>query len=203
MEETHTEIKPIKEPKPFTSVAQMDRLRRLAAEGDRIYTQERFEADLAITNVSSLPTAEKAAVPYKSLAQARRCDSLVEAGSISREIFERDLMATNIEAIPWRAGPLKPEDPDEAGQEEFRAKLAARQSEIGQGGRHGFAGVEALIILMIIGFVFLGLFGLPSYRCHAKTGKMGLPGSYSVTTGCMVRTGKGWIPLENFRHIDD
>ena len=72
----------------------------------------------------------KPAKPFASLAQARRCDSMVTEGVVTKEVFERDLLATDLEAIPWRKGPLKPEDPDQAGQDEFRAALIARKAAL-------------------------------------------------------------------------
>lgn len=57
---------------------------------------------------------------FKSLAQMRRCDTLIAAGTITKEVFQRDLAATDVESIPWRVGPLKPEDPDQAGQDAYR-----------------------------------------------------------------------------------
>ena len=75
-------------------------------------------------------TEIKPAKPFASLAQARRCDSLIEAGTITKEVFERDLLASDLATIPWRKGPLKPEDPDQAGQDEFRAALIARKAAI-------------------------------------------------------------------------
>ena len=72
----------------------------------------------------------KPAKPFASLAQARRCDSMVTEGVVTKEVFERDLLATDLEAIPWRKGPLKPEDPDEEDQESFRCDIIARKAFI-------------------------------------------------------------------------
>lgn len=68
--------------------------------------------------------------PFASLAQARRCDSLIAEGTVTKEIFERDLLASDLDNIPWRKGPLKEADPDQAGQDEFRAALIARKTAL-------------------------------------------------------------------------
>jgi hypothetical protein len=63
---------------------------------------------------------------YASIAQALRCDGLVTAGSITKEVFERDLLATDLGAIPWRKGPAKEGD----GDPEALASLVARKAAL-------------------------------------------------------------------------
>ena len=72
----------------------------------------------------------KPAKPFASLAQARRCDALVETGTITKEVFERDLLATDIESIPWRKGPAKEEDGTQEAQDAYRAMLVERKGAI-------------------------------------------------------------------------
>jgi hypothetical protein len=67
---------------------------------------------------------------FKSLAQLRRCDGLVANGTITKEVFERDLLASDIENIPWRLGPPKEEDGNEEFQREYRAATAARKAAL-------------------------------------------------------------------------
>lgn len=68
--------------------------------------------------------------PFKSLAQMRRCDTLIAAKTITIETFQRDLAVTDVDVIPWRVGPLKPEDPDQAGQEQYRKVAQALKAAI-------------------------------------------------------------------------
>lgn len=68
--------------------------------------------------------------PFKSLAQARRCDTLVTSGTITKEVFQRDLAVTDLDSIPWRVGPLKPDDPDQAAQDEYRNVAKALKDAI-------------------------------------------------------------------------
>lgn len=79
----------------------------------------------------------KPPTPFKSLAQIRRCDSLLTNGTLAahdverlRSSVDRDLMATNVDVIPWRVGALKPDDPDEAAQEAFRAAVRERKANL-------------------------------------------------------------------------
>lgn len=81
----------------------------------------------------------KPAKPFASLAQARRCDSLVADGTIAKEIFERDLLASELETMPWRKGPLKADDPDQAEQDEYRAALIARKAALQAQASEGIA----------------------------------------------------------------
>lgn len=74
--------------------------------------------------------AAKPPKPFASLAQARRCDTLAAEGAVAWDVFKRDLLASDLETIPWRKGPAKPEDPDQAGQDEFRAALIARKAAL-------------------------------------------------------------------------
>lgn len=72
----------------------------------------------------------KPAKPFASLAQARRCDTLVAEGAVTAEVFERDLTATDLSSLPWRVGKPKDEDPDLEAQEEYRAALIARKAAL-------------------------------------------------------------------------
>ncbi len=64
---------------------------------------------------------------FLSIAQLRRCDSLVTAGTIAKEVFERDLLATDIENTPWRKGPAKEDDGSEEFQAEYRKVMIERR----------------------------------------------------------------------------
>jgi hypothetical protein len=66
----------------------------------------------------------------KSLAQMRRNDGLVEAGTITREVFDRDLLETDVASIPWRVGPNKPTDPGEEEIQAIREKFVAKKAEL-------------------------------------------------------------------------
>jgi hypothetical protein len=65
----------------------------------------------------------------KSIAQLKRCDGLIAAKIITQEIFDRDLLLTDVENIPWRVGPLKEGDIDE----EFRALMIQRKADLAAG----------------------------------------------------------------------
>jgi len=73
---------------------------------------------------------EKGFKGFASLSQIKRCDSLVEAGTIALGIFERDLLATEIESIPWRKGPAKPTDGTQEEQEDYRNKMIQHRAEL-------------------------------------------------------------------------
>ncbi len=75
-------------------------------------------------------TEIKPSKPFASLAQLKRCDNLVTEGAIQKELFERDLLATDVENIPWRKGPLKEEDPDAEVQEQYRTIVLARKGAL-------------------------------------------------------------------------
>ena len=68
--------------------------------------------------------------PFKSLAQIRRCDGLIAEGTVTQEAVDRDLAATDVAALPWRVGALKPDDPDQAAQDEYRAAVTARKAAL-------------------------------------------------------------------------
>ncbi len=80
---------------------------------------------------------------FLSVAQLRRCDSLVASGEIAKEVFNRDLLATDIESIPWRKGAAKEEDGTEEFQNEFRASMLERRQEIALAIAAGIATTEA------------------------------------------------------------
>lgn len=65
---------------------------------------------------------------FASLAQAKRCDSLVKDGLIVKEIYERDLLATDIESLPWRKGPAKDGDPSAEEMKAYSDELMAARS---------------------------------------------------------------------------
>lgn len=88
-------------------------------------------------NMENQTPETKPPTPFKSLAQIRRCDSMLTNGSLPlhdverlRKSVDRDLMATDIDVIPWRVGALKPDDPDEAAQEAFRATIRERKATL-------------------------------------------------------------------------
>src|SRR4051812_44949079 len=58
------------------------------------------------------PEEVKPPNPFKSIAQLKRCDGLVADGTVKKESFERDLLATDLDNTPWRKGPPKEEDGD-------------------------------------------------------------------------------------------
>ena len=91
---------------------------------------------------------------FLSIAQLRRCDSLVEQGTIKKEIFDRDLLATDIDATIWRKGPAKEEDGSEEFQAEYRKVMIERRQALaaaaaeaynpqGEGLQQGSEGLEA------------------------------------------------------------
>lgn len=91
---------------------------------------------------------------FKSIAQLRRCDGLVEAGTVTREIFERDLLATDLDNTPWRVGPAKEGDNDA----EYLAEIRARQTALLTASTAGKSGFQILVGGAVIATIDLAQF---------------------------------------------
>ncbi len=68
----------------------------------------------------------KQAKGYASIAQIRRCEGLVTDGTVKKEDFERDLIATDIDNVPWRKGTPKEGD----GDVEYLASIKKRRADL-------------------------------------------------------------------------
>lgn len=69
----------------------------------------------------------KPATPFKSWAQMKRCITLIPEGKITAERFDADLVATNLDSIPWRVGPAKEGDGEDL---EFTISMRERKIQI-------------------------------------------------------------------------
>lgn len=58
-----------------------------------------------------------------------------------------------------------------------------------------FYAISALII-------FSGNYLFESYKCNSISKKMQLDSSFSLITGCMIKTKSGWIKSDNYRVIN-
>lgn len=57
-----------------------------------------------------------------------------------------------------------------------------------------------IIFLIIVGIV-LGVTKLEKISCKKTANKLGLEYSYSIWTECLIKTEKGFIPLDNYIEV--
>ena len=62
--------------------------------------------------------------------------------------------------------------------------------------------MPVLIGLVVLGAMVVGIGLFANRRCAAVAKRMGRAHSYTLITGCMVRTSRGWFRLSAVRDIE-
>lgn len=49
--------------------------------------------------------------------------------------------------------------------------------------------------------IMLPMWPLSAYFCHKEWHESGFEERFSLSTGCQIKTGHGWIPAEKYREV--
>ena len=60
----------------------------------------------------------------------------------------------------------------------------------------------AIISMLVLALLTVVTYVPASISCDSRATKMGMPFSYGLLEGCMVRVEGRWVPIEAYRVID-
>ena len=62
--------------------------------------------------------------------------------------------------------------------------------------------VIILVMVSVLMLIGSGVALVNAVVCDSKWSKAGIPHSWTLFEGCMIKTKEGWIPAENYRVLD-